>query len=294
LLSRQERAAGRPERAAILHDRALVACSRAVELNPRSAPEHVNLGRALETEPDLDAAAGEYRKAIELDPNLPLAHYNLSLVLLQQGRFADARAEMEAAHRLGTATPGWSFPSDQWVKQERRLAELDATLPAVLDGRAMPAEAGVQTEYAAVSKIKGRFGASARLYAGAFAAERALAATSDRRFQAACAAALAGAGPASDVPEADASERARWRKQALEWLRADLALRTKILDYSHEGNRAAIQGLLQRWRSEKDLAGLREPEALARLPESERADCIRFWADVEGLLARCLADPPGK
>jgi hypothetical protein len=104
---------------------------------------------------------------------------------------------------------------------------------------------------------------------------------------------LARGGRGKDVPQLDASERARWRKQALDWLRADLAFWADALDKSPDG-RSPAQGALRGWRSERALAGVREPEELAKLPESERADCTRFWAAVEGLLVRCLASPPGK
>jgi hypothetical protein len=35
-----------------------------------------------------------------------------------------------------------------------------------------------------------------------------------------------------------------------------------------------------RWRKGPDLAGVRDKEALAKLPAEERAACEKFWADV--------------
>jgi serine/threonine-protein kinase len=150
-------------------------------------------------------------------------------------------------------------------------------------------------DYASVCKQKGCYGASARLYASAFTAEPALTTLpkAEHRYQAACVAALAGAGQGQDDPKLGAADRADWRKQALDWLRADLAVCMERLDRAPE-NRSAVQSALQRWRREKSLDGLREPEELARLPEPERSGCLRFWADVQELLVRCLASPPRK
>jgi hypothetical protein len=43
---------------------------------------------------------------------------------------------------------------------------------------------------------------------------------------------------------------------------------------------------LQRWRGTADLAGLRDPDALARLPADERQACEKLWADVAEALTK--------
>jgi hypothetical protein len=40
---------------------------------------------------------------------------------------------------------------------------------------------------------------------------------------------------------------------------------------------------LPHWQTDSDLAGIRGQEALAKLPEGERADWQKLWADVEAL-----------
>ena len=79
--------------------------------------------------------------------------------------------------------------------------------------------------------------------------------------------------------------------EALEWLRADLAMWTQRLDAT-PADRAPVQAALDRLRREKDLAGLRELESLAKLPASERSAFVRYWVDVNELLVRCLANSP--
>jgi tetratricopeptide (TPR) repeat protein len=80
-----------------------------------------------------------------------------------------------------------------------------------------------------------------------------------------------------------APERAGLRRQALDRLRAALALRTKLL----QGGQP-VYGSLTAWQTDPALAGVRDPAALAQLPAAERAQWQRLWADVAALRA---ADP---
>jgi serine/threonine-protein kinase len=265
-----------------------------VDLNPASATNQYNLGTVQQVAADFGAAVVAYREAIRIDEKLAEAHCNLRHALTEEGRFAEALTAIEKGHRLGSARPDWQYPSDQWLKESRRLVELDARLPGILNGTALPVTAAEQLEYAAVCKAKGLYAASASLYAGAFTTQPALASSpeSGRRYTAACAAALAGCGRGRDGASGK-EERTRWRKQALDWLRADLTVWTDRLSESPDAA-SALRGALDRLRREQALAGIREPEDLAELPEVERAGYIRFWAEVQELLVRSLASRPGK
>jgi hypothetical protein len=109
------------------------------------------------------------------------------------------------------------------------------------------------------------------------------------RYNAACAAALAGCGRGEDAPAAEA-DRARLRAQALEWLQADLSawkprLRTPVPTEREQ----AIQSLAD-WRKDDDLAGVRDADALGKLPESERGPWRELWSDVEKALAKAQGE----
>jgi serine/threonine-protein kinase len=126
---------------------------------------------------------------------------------------------------------------------------------------------------------------AARLYAAGLAdrpdlAEKGL-------YNAACAAALAGTGQ-GDGQQLDEAERARWRKQAIDWLRADLALRAPRLETGKSAEVTKERKHFLHWMEDPDLAGLRDPAALVNLPESEREACRQLWADLDRLMA------PGK
>jgi hypothetical protein len=131
----------------------------------------------------------------------------------------------------------------------------------------------------------GRPHAAVRLYAAAFAARPELADDLGRshRYYAACAAARAAAAPGPDEARLGEPERAGLRRQALDWLRADLALRAKLL---RDGKPAGWAFTI--WQTVADLAGVRDQEPLAKLPTGEREEWRRLWADVDAWLA---ADP---
>ncbi len=60
--------------------RAIDAYARAIELNPRNADAHVNLGRLLQLRGDVKRARRHYQRALDLVPNHQLAMYNLGTV----------------------------------------------------------------------------------------------------------------------------------------------------------------------------------------------------------------------
>jgi hypothetical protein len=84
----------------------------------------------------------------------------------------------------------------------------------------------------------------------------------------------------------DAKERALWRRQALDWLRQDLAWWGKALGSGGARTNARVREKLRQWQTDGDLAGVRARDALARLPNEERKQWDRFWSDVDTLLRR--------
>jgi serine/threonine protein kinase/Flp pilus assembly protein TadD len=134
---------------------------------------------------------------------------------------------------------------------------------------------------------KRRFAAAARHYSAAFAAEPKLAenlSPSHRQGAAICAVrAVCGLG--EDAARLDEKERARLRQQALDWLRAELALWGKQLEGSPR-SAPQVRQEMEGWQRYSDFAGVRDREALAKLPKAERDAWRKFWADVAATLAR--------
>jgi hypothetical protein len=125
------------------------------------------------------------------------------------------------------------------------------------------------------------------LYAAAFAAAPGLAddLKNAHRYRAACHAALAAIGQGEDATKLDDKERTRLRQQALDWLRADLALWANRLETGQPADRVAVLQTLKRWQQDNDLAGLRDAPT-ANMPAKEREAYTQFWADVATLLKK--------
>ena len=69
-------------------------------------------------------------------------------------------------------------------------------------------------------------------------------------------------------PDDDAS--ARFRGQALDWLKIELAFQNAEAESRKPEANALVTRALQSWKTDPDLAGVRDPEAIRKLPESER------------------------
>ena len=261
---------------------------KAIALKPDFAEAHFNLGFALRGQGDLAGAVAEYKKVIALKPEYPEAHCNLGLALQRQGEFQTALTELRRGHELGSKTPRWSYPSARWVRQCERLVQLDEQLPDFLEGKTTPAGPGERIELAGLCSLKRLNRATARFYEEAFAAEPKLADDlgAPNRYNAACAAALAGSGQGKDADKLDGTERARLRRQALDWLHADLDEWCRLLAKESDKARPVILKQMQLWLVDVDFAGVRGPQALARLPEAERRLWQKLWADVTDTLAR--------
>ncbi|HKB38818.1 MAG TPA: hypothetical protein VKD72_20410, partial [Gemmataceae bacterium] len=108
----------------------------------------------------------------------------------------------------------------------------------------------------------------------------------EHRHNAACCAALAAAGQGEDADKLDDKEQMRLRKQALDWLRADLALRTRQLESDRPADHAAVLQALRYWQADADLGVLRDKAALAKLPVEEQKAFAQLWADVAATLKK--------
>ena len=84
-------------------------------------------------------------------------------------------------------------------------------------------------------------------------------------------------------PAAEAS-RARLRQQSLALLRAEVATQAQQLSSGSPAEATAARQVLEALRCLPVLAGVRDPAALANLPEPERQMWQAFWQELDGLL----------
>jgi serine/threonine-protein kinase len=277
------RQSGQPEQAVEVYRQALV-------FAPDEPAVLTNLGNALAALKRYAEAAEAFRKVLARKPGHPRIRGNLVGALADQGKYPEAVAELRQwRDRLPADDPGRP-DVEAALRSFERTAAADAKLPAVLRGEALPANAAEQLELARLCQrpYKGLNAASARFFADAFAADpkRADNPRSPDRYNAACSAALAAAGQGADAANLPAKARVSLRRQALAWLTADLAARRRVLESGPPADRTAQRNHLRYSQTDPDLAGVRDPAALAALPEAERAGWAKLWADLAALLAK--------
>jgi len=73
---------------------------RALELNPKNARAHLNLGFVLDATGRPEEALKSYEEALRLDPSLPEAHFNYAGTMLAQGQIDTAIKEYRETLRL--------------------------------------------------------------------------------------------------------------------------------------------------------------------------------------------------
>jgi serine/threonine-protein kinase len=270
---------------------AVLCYQQVVRLTPDDADAHNALGTALARLDRVEEAIEAYRRAVRHRPEHAAAHLGLGLALHQQGELAEALTVLKRAHKLGSSGPRWPDPEGQLLRAVERGLVVQGKMPALLRGEVSFADNAERVVLARLCHTpkQGLHRAAARLYAEAFAAQPGLAddVKEAHRFRAACAAALAGCGQGKDAP-ATSQERVRWRKQALEWLRADLAIWARYAESGPPQARWAARKVLLLWRQSRALTGVRDT-ALNGLPEGEREEWRQLWSDVAALMSRLPA-----
>jgi eukaryotic-like serine/threonine-protein kinase len=293
-LGSRHRHSGRTAEAMAAHGRALEIRRQLVSDHPESPDLASDLGATLsnmalidldarrfdEARAKLNEAVTWQRRALAANPNQPdyrqfLMNHLKALIMVAEGEGRAAEAE-EARRELAAM-----------VASDPTKAALDAMLAAILRGQA-PGDDAERLQLASRAYEKALHALAARLFAEAHANDPKL--TNNRQAQhaynAACAAALAGCGQGKDDPPPDDAARAKLRRQALDWLKGELAAWAKLLDTGPAEVKATVALTLQHWKSDADLAGIRDEKELAKLPEAECAAFRQLWADVDRLLAR--------
>jgi tetratricopeptide (TPR) repeat protein len=256
------------------------------EQQPNNPELQFYLGNALFAQKKLVEAEAAYRKAIQLQPDFAAAYANLGDVLRQQKKLVEAEAALRKADQLLPNHP--VIGND--LRQTQHLLQLDPKLAACLAGKDHPAGPREAAELAGTALYREHYHAAVRFYTDAFQGDAKIAndLQQQHRYNGACCAALAAAGKGNDAKALDEPARIQLRCQARDWLAADLKAYTALLD-KNKAAAAAVQQVLAHWREDTDLAGVRDPAALAKLPEAERDAWKKLWADVEALRKRCDA-----
>jgi serine/threonine protein kinase/tetratricopeptide (TPR) repeat protein len=308
-------AAGRADEAAGAYRAALAMLEALVTRNPEVetyqvglARSHYNLCELLRSTGRFVEAAEEIKKAITIYQPLvarnldateyktPLAdcHFQLAFIRKAQGEFPDALSAFQAAAKF--APPGTPLAAAlaKHISDTTVTISMARRLSGVLEGKDKPKDAMERLAFARLCNDTLRYGAAARLWAEALAADSKLA--EDRqtqpRYNAACAAMLAAAGKAKHEPPLDDQAKARLRAQALVWLKNELAAWTQVLNTDPDKTRATVVLALQHWQKDPDLAAIRDASSVDNLPVAEQKEWRDLWAEVGVLLGRAQGKRP--
>jgi tetratricopeptide (TPR) repeat protein len=249
------------------------------------APAHFQLGRALSARGERQGAISCYQTAIQLDANFAEAYCNLAQELRDQGLFTESLAALKTGHELGERhRAGWAYPSAAWLRKAEKLVQLDAKLSQFLAGGCSPADPmeRLQLAWLCQQPYKQLNAAAARLFSEAFADKPTLADDLGigRRYFAARTACQAGCGRDKYGGMIDKEERARLRRQALDWLKADLAAWRQVLEDGGAEAGPVVTRQMQRWQQDPGFVGVRAPDALGKLPEGEQKLWQALWREV--------------
>jgi tetratricopeptide (TPR) repeat protein len=272
-------------------DEAIAEFRWAIRLEPNDHLQHFHLGTALANQGKFDEAITELRTTVRVKPDYAEAFCNLGKCLLEKGDYAEALQMLRKGHELGSRMADWHYPSASWVAEAEQALALSKRLRAVLEGKEKPRDNPDRLALARMAFLQMKFACAATLWAEALKNDPKI--VDDRqaqhRYNAACAAALAAAEQGRDEPVLDEPTKRRWHKQALDWLKTDMALWTKQVENGVLQSRQAVAQTLQHWKEDPDLVSIRDPASLAKLPEPERMACQALWAEVDALLAKARA-----
>ena len=209
---------------------------------------HDQLGLALLEAGRIAEAADAFRAALRIDPRLAPARDNLGRALIEGGELDEALRWLRRPRRDGPPDRGRRpdpppgkdrHPSP--APEAERLQALDQRLSGVLRGADRPADAAELPQFARLAFIKRHYATAARLWKQALSTKPALADdfAAERRYHAACAAALAGGPDDRDRSSLDEASRRGWLRQAGEWLGEELRAYDRVRTGGPPQDRAA-------------------------------------------------------
>jgi hypothetical protein len=200
--------------------------------------------------------------------------------MLQKGLFAESTEYYQAGLDLlpaGDRRRGW-VPGA--IKTNDSLMDMEIRIPLILAGTETAPASQLLDMAVAWAIFKRHYATAAFLFQKAFVADPRLGQSRGQRYTGACAAALGGCGRGEDAASFSADQRTTLRNQARAWLEADLDLGRRMLLAANMEKKLAALDRLTQWRNDPYLAGVREPEALARLPKEESQSWQQFWDDL--------------
>lgn len=263
-------------------DDAEKAAQEAIRLS-RNRPEyHWNLGEALFAKREFDAAVVEFRTAIRLNKGRNHGDfYSLAKAFRAQGKMAEALAAFKKAVELSP-----DFIEGQISLGRFLLERGDAETAVVHLSEALrlnPWRVSTRMYLSDALRGCGRFNASVNVLGEGLRTVPwwPLDEEDVPRTRAAKSAIAAGFGLGTDAPPA--SDRGALRRQALEWLTADLQTIQIWLAANPLKGGLCVNLVIADWSRDATLALTCNPWTRVLLPADEQAAWLRFWSTVKAM-----------
>jgi tetratricopeptide (TPR) repeat protein len=232
----------------------------------------------------LSEAEAAFRKGIQCDPKEAALHLALANVLQLQGRLTEALSSAERSLKLASGQAELKREARRRRNSVQRWIDLESQLPALRQGKP-PANSSDRLDLAGLCAVRGLPLTAVRLYQEALAASKDPTQRSGLQYISACNALRAGLSQGAEAATLSQEERARWRRRALAWLREYRESWERFPKKNRDDWRTTERAM-SLLRSDRILALVQKPEALARLPAEERRAWQRFWNHVDQLLKR--------
>jgi serine/threonine-protein kinase len=227
--------------------------------------------------------AGRYASAIAIMEGdaagalHPAPRIVLAMARWRAGQQVEARRELARLASSFNWSPAHATGTNLWmIHVLRREAGnmILPDLPAFLEGRYQPRDNLERLGMAADCQAMELHVARASLWSAAIDADPALAASG--RGHVVPPAALAGQGVGKDAHTLSDDGRRRWRERTRQWIRDELDVASGAAP-ADPGARDRAKATIRAWSTSGELAGVRDPAALARLPEVERREWAELW-----------------
>jgi tetratricopeptide (TPR) repeat protein len=188
-------------------------CRAVIARRPDAIWGHLNLAVALRGLGRSDQALAACREAIRRRPTQAEGDRDLGITPIERGEPTQALVESRRASGLAAAGSPVARERTARIRDAERQVGLDERLMAVIRGHDRPRDAAEQADLARIAYRQGLHAAAARLLEAALVSRPALAEdlAADHRYDAACAAALAGGGRGEDDPAPGHDPRAGLR-----------------------------------------------------------------------------------
>ena len=240
--------------------------------------------RAYEALQRWDAAAADWSWAATGNPEGAQLHAAFAQRLAVVGQAPLAKGNFEKAQVLYEESLD-ADPGNDLVATElaQLLVDKHQNAPAIVDRSAVLALTDPWLRLGAAYAVNGRKDAASQYFTRALQrADR-----SEARFSA-----PHGLTELLRGTVLEDAAKSKLRGQALDLLKAELALRRKQLESENAGERAAVHAALRASQTDSNLAGLRDTAALAKLPLDQQTAFTQLWDEVAELSLKAIAAVP--